>query len=102
MTLWTCWGKRDPSCLSVAHELSGLGSTRVVRFSASGWRRIDEPDDVATGPENAEVSGCFEPLGTAGNIDGGGGRGFWGVGGGGFAVSGAGWGGRGGGGWGVG
>jgi glucose/arabinose dehydrogenase len=55
--------------VSRAHELSGLGSTRVVRFSASGWRRIDEPDDVATGPENAEVSGRFEPLGTAGAID---------------------------------
>src|SRR5215216_827000 len=66
--------------LSVAHELSGLGSTRVVRFSASGWRRIDEPDDVATGPENAEVSGCFEPLGTAGTIDDGGERAFGDVG----------------------
>src|SRR5262249_30538450 len=61
--------------LSLAHELSGLGSTRVVRFSASGWRRIDEPGDVATGPENAEVSGRFEPLGAARAIDGGG----WGV-----------------------
>src|SRR5262249_39379189 len=61
--------------MSLAHELSGLGSTRVVRFSASGWRRIDEPGDVATGPENAEVSGRFEPLGAARAIDGGG----WGV-----------------------
>src|SRR5499427_4622507 len=52
--------------LSIAHELSGLGSTRVVRFCASGWRRINEPGDVAAGPENAEVSGRFEPLGTAG------------------------------------
>src|SRR5438105_1478363 len=58
--------------MSVAHELSGLGSTRVVRFSASRWRRIDEPDDVATGPENAEVSRCFEPLGTAGAFGDGG------------------------------
>src|SRR5205823_1676957 len=59
-----CW---HPSlrALSVADELSGLGSTRVVRFSASGWRRIDEPGDVATGPANAEVSRRFEPLGTA-------------------------------------
>jgi len=46
---------RQTYLLSVAHELSGLGSTRVVRFSASGWRRIDEPDDVATGPQDGEV-----------------------------------------------
>ena len=58
--------------VSVAHELSGLGSTRVVRFCASEWRRIDEPGDVATGPENAEISGRFEPLGTAGAVDDGG------------------------------
>jgi IS66 C-terminal element len=63
--------------VSLAQELSGLGSTRVVRFSASGWRRIDEPDDVATGPENAEVSRCFEPVGTAGAISDGGGRASW-------------------------
>src|SRR5436190_16729942 len=62
------WGRAH---VSVAHELSGLGSTRVVRFSASGWRRIDEPGDVATGPTNAEVSGRFEPLGTAGAVDDG-------------------------------
>ena len=37
----------------VAHELSG--------FIAS-WEAIDEPDDMATGPQDAEVSGCFEPL----------------------------------------
>src|SRR6516162_4790147 len=58
--------------MSIAHELSGLGSTRVVRFCASGWRRINEPGDVAAGPENAEVSGRFEPLGTAGAVDDGG------------------------------
>jgi Winged helix-turn helix len=40
---------REYSHVSGAHELSGLGSTRVVRFSASVGRRIDEPDDVATG-----------------------------------------------------
>src|SRR6516165_10015020 len=60
--------------VSVAHELSGLGSTRVVRFSASGWRRIDEPDDVATGPQDGEVSGCFEPMGAQGAVGDGGGR----------------------------
>src|SRR5215211_7459162 len=60
--------------LSLAHELSGLGSTRVVRFSASGWRRIDEPDDVATGPEDAEVSRRFEPVGAQGAISNGGWR----------------------------
>src|ERR1700752_888095 len=58
--------------VSLAHELSGLGSTRVVRFSASGRRRINEPGDVATGPENAEVSGRIEPLGAARAIDDGG------------------------------
>ena len=56
------------SHVSLAHELSGLGSTRVVRFSASGWRRSDEPDDVATGPEDAEVSRRFEPVGAQGAI----------------------------------
>src|SRR5437764_12688627 len=60
-----------PEIVSVAHELSGLGSTRVVRFSASGWRRIDEPGDVATGPTDGEVSGRFEPLGTARAVDDG-------------------------------
>src|SRR6201988_804974 len=70
----------QPSLMSIAHELSGLGSTRVVRFSASGWRRIDEPGDVATGPENAEVSGRFEPLGTTRAIDDGGRRAFGNVG----------------------
>src|SRR5215471_15977200 len=64
--------KHDASFVSIAHELSGLGSTRVVRFCASGWRRINEPGDVAAGPENAEVSGRFEPLGTAGAVDDGG------------------------------
>src|SRR5438067_13528080 len=58
--------------LSVAHELSGLGSTRVVRFSASGWRRIDEPDDVATGPQDAEVSRRIEPVGEQGAVGYGG------------------------------
>lgn len=58
--------------VSIAHELSGLGSTRVVRFCASAWRRIDEPGDVATGPENAEVSRRFEPLGAARAVDDGG------------------------------
>ena len=38
----------------VAHELSG--------FIASPGEAIDEPDDMATGPQDAEVSGCFEPL----------------------------------------
>ena len=41
--------------MSVAHELSGLGSTRVVRFSASVRRRINEPDNMATGPQDGEV-----------------------------------------------
>src|ERR1043166_1082696 len=68
------------AALSLAHELSGLGSTRVVRFSASGWRRINEPGDVATGSAHAEVSGRFEPMGTAGTIDGGGGGAFGNVG----------------------
>src|SRR5215204_5318892 len=63
--------KRDGRRLSRAHELSGLGSTRVVRFSASARRRIDEPDNGGVGPENAEVQGCFEPLGAGRNVDDG-------------------------------
>src|SRR6516162_9420527 len=50
------------SGMSVAHELSGLSSTRVVRFLASVRRRIDEPDDMATGPQDAEVLRCVEPM----------------------------------------
>lgn len=46
---------RQTYLLSVAHELSGLGSTRVVRFSASVRRRINEPDNMATGPQDGEV-----------------------------------------------
>ena len=61
-------GNRPLLHLSQAHELSGLGSTRVVRFSAPARGRINEPNDVATGREDVEVSGCFEPLGTAGTI----------------------------------
>src|SRR6266571_8166088 len=58
--------------LSVAHELSGLGSTRVVRFCSPQRSGDDEPGDVATGPQDAEVAGRFEPLGTAGAIGAGG------------------------------
>src|SRR5258708_3780905 len=57
-----------------------LGSTRVVRFSASARRLRDEPDDVATGPQNAEVSGCFEPMGAEGTVGIGSRRGFGDVG----------------------
>jgi len=45
----------DPMGLSLAHELSGLGSTRVVRFHASAGRRINEPDDMATGPQDGQI-----------------------------------------------
>jgi hypothetical protein len=31
-------------------------------FIASPGEAIDEPDDMATGPQDGEVSGCFEPL----------------------------------------
>src|SRR6476646_9294715 len=48
--------------LSLAHELSGLGSTRVVRFHASAGRRINEPDGMATGPQDGEVFRCVEPV----------------------------------------
>src|SRR6516225_3482604 len=56
--------------------LSGLCSTRVVRFYASVTEAIDEPEDMATGPQDAEVSGCFEPLGAQGAIGDGGWRAF--------------------------
>src|SRR5436190_22338397 len=70
-TTWKTLGQEIARGLSVAHELSGLGSTRVVRFSASTGRRIDEPDDMATGPQDAEVSRRIEPLGKAGAVDDG-------------------------------
>jgi len=47
--------KRFAWLLSLAHELSGLGSTRVVRFHASAGRRINEPDDMATGPQDGQI-----------------------------------------------
>src|ERR1700739_4814019 len=62
--------------MSVAHELSGLGSTRVVRFSASVGRRIDDPDDMATGPQDGEVLRDFEPLEGSRAVSDGGGRDF--------------------------
>src|SRR5581483_1701259 len=69
-------GQIPPREVSVADELSGLGSTRDVRCSVGldsrGLR--DEPDRMATGPENAEVSRCVEPLGAAGAFGAGGGR----------------------------
>src|SRR6476646_3730079 len=43
--------------------MSGLGSTRVVRFFALQKERGDEAGSVATGPPDAKVSGCIEPLG---------------------------------------
>src|SRR5258708_32468093 len=69
---------RDYNCcdrlLSIAQDMSGLGSTRVVRFLCPARRRGNEPDDVATGPQDEEVSGRIEPLGTEGAVgDGGGG-----------------------------
>src|SRR5712691_10601072 len=45
-----------------------LGSTRVVRFSASARRPKNEPGDVAAGPQDAQISGCFEPMGAEGTI----------------------------------
>src|SRR5262249_20440128 len=60
--------RKQVSCPGyVAHELSG--------FIASP-EGLDEPDDMATGPQDAEVSGCFEPLGAQGAIGDGGWRAF--------------------------
>src|SRR3984893_4519817 len=62
----TCIGRSGT--MSIAHELSGLGSTRVVRFCSPQRSGGNEPGDVATGPQDAEVQGRFEPLGTAGAV----------------------------------
>ena len=43
--------------LSLTHDLSGLGGTRVVRLGVPVWRRLDEPDDMATGTQDGDVSG---------------------------------------------
>ena len=48
-------GQEQRHMVSLAHELSGLGSTRVVRFHASAGRRINEPDDMATGPQDGQI-----------------------------------------------
>ena len=67
---------RQPSTapLSLAHDVSGLGSTRVVRFGLSVGRDRDEPDDVATGTQDADVSECAGALaGTTPVCAGGGG-----------------------------
>src|SRR6266508_381271 len=60
--------------LSLAHELSGLGSTRVVRFSVSARRRIDEPDWMATGSQDEKIQGRIEPMGEEGTVGNGGRR----------------------------
>src|SRR5712692_4448892 len=60
-----------PHAVSIAHEVSGLGSTRVVRFSVPKGSGDDGTGTVATGPENAEVQGRFEPLGAAGAVGNG-------------------------------
>src|SRR5262249_33629987 len=60
--------RKQVSCPGyVAHELSG--------FIASP-EGLDEPDDMVKGPKDAEVSGCFEPLGAQGAIGDGGWRAF--------------------------
>src|SRR5260370_2024573 len=79
-TFYCASGSRQPSlgAVSIAHEVSGLGSTRVVRFSVPKGSGDDGTGTVATGPENAEVQGRFEPLGAAGaarDRGGGGARG---------------------------
>ena len=51
-------GKPGPDSLSLAHDLSGLGSTRFVRSGASMGRCLDDPDDVATGAQDGEVLRC--------------------------------------------
>src|SRR5713226_8949609 len=70
-TPWAAGGKRAISTVSIAHEVSGLGSTRVVRFSVPKGSGDDGTGTVATGPENAEVQGRFEPLGAAGAVGNG-------------------------------
>src|SRR5690606_782782 len=60
--------------VSLADELSGLGSTRVVRMLSPRRSGGNEPDDVATGTTDAEVSRRVEPLGGSGAVGAGGGR----------------------------
>src|SRR6516225_8037654 len=61
--------RKQVSCPGyVAHELSG--------FMPPVREALDEPDDMATGPQDAEVSGRFEPLGAQGAVGDGGRRAF--------------------------
>src|SRR5229473_1215471 len=46
-------GQGVPLSLSIAHEVSGLGSTRVVRFSVPKGSGDDGTGTVATGPNIA-------------------------------------------------
>ena len=48
--------------LSLTHDLTGLGSTRVVRLCASARSRCDEPDDMATGTQDGKVLRCAGAL----------------------------------------
>jgi hypothetical protein len=48
--------------LSVADDMSGLRSTRVVRFWSRSKGDGDGSDGVAAGPQDEEVSGCFGAL----------------------------------------
>src|SRR5271167_1325872 len=59
----------------------GLGSTRVVRFRDPAEEAgDDEPGNVATGPQDAEVSGCIGSLGAGRFVDARGRRASWDVG----------------------
>lgn len=48
--------------MSLADDVSGLGSTRVVRSGVSMRRRHDDPDEMATGTQDGEVSRCAGAL----------------------------------------
>ena len=52
----------EPKYLSLIHDLTGLGSTRVVRLCASARSRWDEPDDMATGTQDGKVLRCAGAL----------------------------------------
>src|SRR4249920_2400098 len=59
--------------LSVAHDMSGLGSARLVRLSEAFWRVLDAPEGSRGGCAHGKVFEPSAPLGICGAQSGRGG-----------------------------
>src|SRR6266566_5182913 len=57
---------RPPILRRQARYSGSVIMSRVVRLSASARRPRNEPGDAR--PQDAEISGCFEPMGAEGTV----------------------------------